>query len=256
MTPCCGTNVLFRLEAIQKIGGFQYGSITEDFLTSMILHHQGYQSLYCPINLAIGLSPYTLSDFFKQRFRWSFGSCQLIRPLVNIWKDLNFNQRFIYGSAFFNLHLSLPLSILILFPLFHLFFPTIFHNLSNLREIYYELYFGSFFITFLLILGIMYIEIPFIYMIKNIQETICLLICNLLVLLYYYGGISYSFKITPKDKKFDLLQDFIWLFPYFLYLGLVIYGFCIQESFDVLNTVWLGIVLFQMLPIFTYPFCF
>jgi hypothetical protein len=33
-SPCCGTNVLFRRQALLTVGGFSYGSITEDFLTS------------------------------------------------------------------------------------------------------------------------------------------------------------------------------------------------------------------------------
>lgn len=40
-TPCCGTNVVFSRQALLSIGGFTYGSITEDFLTSMTLHSHG-----------------------------------------------------------------------------------------------------------------------------------------------------------------------------------------------------------------------
>jgi len=40
-TPCCGTNVTFSRKALLSIGGFTYGSITEDFLTSMTLHSRG-----------------------------------------------------------------------------------------------------------------------------------------------------------------------------------------------------------------------
>jgi len=40
-TPCCGTNVMFSRKALVSVGGFTYGSITEDFLTSMTLHNHG-----------------------------------------------------------------------------------------------------------------------------------------------------------------------------------------------------------------------
>ena len=40
-TPCCGTNVTFSRAALLSVGGFTYGSITEDFLTSMTLHAAG-----------------------------------------------------------------------------------------------------------------------------------------------------------------------------------------------------------------------
>jgi len=41
-TPCCGTNVTFSRKALLSVGGFTYGSITEDFLTSMTLHNAGW----------------------------------------------------------------------------------------------------------------------------------------------------------------------------------------------------------------------
>jgi cellulose synthase (UDP-forming) len=40
-TPCCGTNNCFSRKALTTVGGFTYGSITEDFLTSMTLHSFG-----------------------------------------------------------------------------------------------------------------------------------------------------------------------------------------------------------------------
>ncbi len=39
--PCCGTNVIFSRACLTSIGGFIYGSVTEDFLTSMYLHNAG-----------------------------------------------------------------------------------------------------------------------------------------------------------------------------------------------------------------------
>src|SRR5262249_49461806 len=35
---CCGTNVLFRREAILDVGGFDERSVVEDFVTSMRIH--------------------------------------------------------------------------------------------------------------------------------------------------------------------------------------------------------------------------
>jgi cellulose synthase (UDP-forming) len=47
-TPCCGTNVTFSRKALLSVGGFTYGSITEDFLTSMTLHSHGSVPLRLP----------------------------------------------------------------------------------------------------------------------------------------------------------------------------------------------------------------
>jgi cellulose synthase (UDP-forming) len=56
-TPCCGTNVVFQRAALTAVGGFTYGSITEDFLTSLTLHAGGYESRYVTELLAMGLAP-------------------------------------------------------------------------------------------------------------------------------------------------------------------------------------------------------
>ena len=45
---CCGTNVLFRREAFESVGGFPTNSLTEDFELSIHLHERGWHSAYVP----------------------------------------------------------------------------------------------------------------------------------------------------------------------------------------------------------------
>ena len=45
---CCGTNVLFRREAFESVGGFPTNSLTEDFELSIHLHEKGWKSAYVP----------------------------------------------------------------------------------------------------------------------------------------------------------------------------------------------------------------
>ena len=54
---CCGTNVLFRREAFESVGGFPTNSLTEDFELSIHLHEKGWSSAYIPDVLARGLGP-------------------------------------------------------------------------------------------------------------------------------------------------------------------------------------------------------
>ncbi len=54
-TPCCGTNVTFSRKALLSVGGFTYGSITEDFLTSMTLHSHGCVRLGLLLGLVVVL---------------------------------------------------------------------------------------------------------------------------------------------------------------------------------------------------------
>ncbi len=39
---CCGTNVVFRRDALADVGGFPEDSITEDYLLSVRLHERGW----------------------------------------------------------------------------------------------------------------------------------------------------------------------------------------------------------------------
>lgn len=258
-TPCCGTNVIFTKNSIKEIGGFQYESITEDFLTSMVLHARGYESKYCPKVVAKGLSPFSLSDFFKQRFRWSFGSCQLMPVFRREWRNLDWKKRYIYISCFVNLHLNFLLFILITFPVLHLYYPNIFFQLSNLTLFTYLFDFGLFMLSFIIILLTIYSDVSSIYLIKNFQETVYMMYCNLLVLGYYYLGIPYGFQITPKDKRLTILTDLSWMMPFLLYIGFSLSGFyyyqyVIGKPLDQLNVLWIAMVYFQISPIVLFPF--
>lgn len=45
-TFCCGTNVLFRRDALQSVGGFDESSVTEDFATSLQFHLKKWKTTY------------------------------------------------------------------------------------------------------------------------------------------------------------------------------------------------------------------
>ena len=49
---CCGTNVVFRRAALERVGGFPADSVTEDFELSIRLHERGWRSRYVPEVLA------------------------------------------------------------------------------------------------------------------------------------------------------------------------------------------------------------
>ncbi len=71
---CCGTNVVFRTEALKDVDGFDEGSVTEDFVTSLKLHAKGYDSTYYNQIYVYSMAPETLPAFFTQQSRWAFGT--------------------------------------------------------------------------------------------------------------------------------------------------------------------------------------
>jgi cellulose synthase (UDP-forming) len=70
---CCGTNVLFRREAFESVGGFPENSLTEDFELSIVLHEKGWRSAYVPDVLSRGLGPEDMASYVSQQQRWARG---------------------------------------------------------------------------------------------------------------------------------------------------------------------------------------
>ena len=70
---CCGTNVLFRREAFESVGGFPTNSLTEDFELSIRLHEKGWKSVYVPEVLSRGLGPEDMAAYVSQQQRWARG---------------------------------------------------------------------------------------------------------------------------------------------------------------------------------------
>ncbi len=79
---CCGTNVIFRTEALKKVGGMDESTVTEDFATSLKLHTHGYRSLYYNHVYAFGMGPEDLIGYFKQQFRWAAGTISVFRKVL------------------------------------------------------------------------------------------------------------------------------------------------------------------------------
>lgn len=87
---CCGTNVIFRRDALLSIGRrvgdrseyFDESSVTEDFATSLILHQKRWRSLYYNRVYAYGMGPETLAAYFTQQTRWAIGTLGIFRRLL------------------------------------------------------------------------------------------------------------------------------------------------------------------------------
>jgi cellulose synthase (UDP-forming) len=117
---CCGTNVLFRRAAIQDVGGFDEGSVVEDFVTSMRLHRAGWRSVYYPYILAEGLGPSSLASYFRQQFRWARGSVGALFSLEPFRRGLSIAQRVQYLLACSFYLIGLVTAVYVLLPILYL----------------------------------------------------------------------------------------------------------------------------------------
>lgn len=66
----------FRKDAVLLAGGFTSDTLAEDCDLTMRLHAQGYLIRNCTSAISYTEVPETMSEFLKQRFRWSFGIIQ------------------------------------------------------------------------------------------------------------------------------------------------------------------------------------
>ena len=75
----CGSCAVVRRSALDEIGGFATGTVTEDLHTSLRLHARGHKSVYHAEPLAFGLAPESIEPFIGQRVRWGQGAMHVWR---------------------------------------------------------------------------------------------------------------------------------------------------------------------------------
>lgn len=92
-----GSNAIFRRKALDSIGGFSTGVITEDLATGMFIQAKGWETRFVNKNLASGLAPENFADLIKQRDRWSRGNIQVARKWLPLKvKGLSKAQKLLY----------------------------------------------------------------------------------------------------------------------------------------------------------------
>ncbi|MBO4367144.1 MAG: cellulase family glycosylhydrolase [Clostridia bacterium] len=95
-----GSNTILSRKALEDIGGFYTGSITEDFATGVLIESKGYVSLALPEPLASGRTPHTFREHIQQRTRWARGVIVTARKLGLLRrKGLSAEQRISYWSS-------------------------------------------------------------------------------------------------------------------------------------------------------------
>ncbi len=78
----CGSNVVYRVEALRDVGGFEEQTVTEDFATGLKLHLNGWQSLYYNHVFVRGLGPESLAGYWTQQMRWAMGTIGLFKRML------------------------------------------------------------------------------------------------------------------------------------------------------------------------------
>jgi cellulose synthase (UDP-forming) len=121
----CGSPGILRRSALEEIGGFPAGTITEDMHTSLRLQKNGWRVLYFNRTVARGLAPQTFTGFATQWQRWGHGAMQVLRsenPLFT--RKLTLAQRICYFSSFYFYWMSWVKLFFVLTPIIALLFAT------------------------------------------------------------------------------------------------------------------------------------
>jgi cellulose synthase (UDP-forming) len=97
---CCGTNVVFRRQALDAAGGFSLDSLTEDFELSVRLHELGWATRYVPEVVASGLGPEDMASYVSQQLRWARGCLATLPRLVSARLGLRLRLQYLLSAAY------------------------------------------------------------------------------------------------------------------------------------------------------------
>jgi len=73
-----GTAAVFWKNALEDIGGFATGTITEDLHTTILLYKRRWKGVYHNEILSNGLAAKDLKNYHIQKLRWAEGNISLL----------------------------------------------------------------------------------------------------------------------------------------------------------------------------------
>jgi cellulose synthase/poly-beta-1,6-N-acetylglucosamine synthase-like glycosyltransferase len=120
---CVGTCAVYRREALAPFGGTAAIGYSEDVHTGFNVMLNNWKVRYLPINLAKGICPDAMPQFFTQQYRWAMGSITLflnkefwLSPLTRMQKICFLSGMLYYIATALGLFLTIvPSLVLVLF---------------------------------------------------------------------------------------------------------------------------------------------
>ena len=91
----------FRKDALAAVGGYSRSTIVEDMDITIELAKKGYRVAYNPLAIAYTESPETLGAFMKQRYRWTYGSLQVLAKHNDLLWKRKTNRMGLIGMPYF-----------------------------------------------------------------------------------------------------------------------------------------------------------
>lgn len=249
-----GTNTILSRQALEDIGGFVTGVVTEDFATGMLIESKGYQCYAIDESHSCGLSPEDLESLIRQRQRWARGCIQTGRKvhLFHI-KGLSLRQKISYYTSITYWYSSVKRCVYILSPVLYAAFNIIVVKCSafQILLLWLPMYLLNNVTLQLLSGNIRNTRLT------NIYETI--LVPSLLpaVVMEFLGFSQKKFNVTKKDgaqklkgnEKWFQFKSALLLLVFFIF---TVFGLerCIYNTFQTGSLMYIVIMFWLFVNLF------
>ena len=243
----CGTNMVVSRKAVLEAGGMCEFNIAEDFLTSLFIHAKGWKSVYVPKVLAEGLAPEDFLSYYKQQFRWTRGSLEVIfkyNPLF--MRGLSWPQKFQYliSASYYLSGVIILIDMLI--PLIFLFTGITAINTATMAL-------AIVFLPYIILnLYTLQKSSNFTYSYAAISFSLSSFFLQLRALMGVLLNQKTSFVVTPKSQQ---QGNFVYLvIPHFIYIAIAAVGLgvgLVREGVSaslIANFSWVAVNIVIFLP--------
>lgn len=247
-----GSNTVISRRALEDIGGFYTGTITEDYATGILIQEQGYLCYATDEVLASGLSPTDLKSLVNQRIRWARGVIATNRKVhVFLSRKLSFSQKINYWASEWYWFAPLKRLIYFMSPILYAVFGymVIKCTLWQILLFWLPMYITSNVSLRMLSRNIRTTKWTSVY------ETVLFPYLLVPVILETFGISMKNFKVTQKGAvENEKGKNLLYLIPFLLLIVLSVVGIfnCIHIIFEsndmgpVVVLFWLIINLFTL----------
>lgn len=241
-----GSNTVLSRRALEDIGGFYTGTITEDYATGILMQKKKYICYATDEVMASGLSPTDLKSLINQRIRWARGVIKSNRKMhVFLSKDLSIAQKVNYWASEWYWYAPLKRLIYFLSPILYATFGymVIKCTLGQILLFWLPMYITSNISLKMLSRNIRTTKWTSIY------ETVLFPFMIVPVLLETFGITMKQFKVTQKGAaENEKGKNLIYLIPFALLVALSVIGVfnCFRMIFES-NNMGPVVVLFWLL---------
>ena len=227
-----GSNTVLSRKALEAVGGFYTGAVTEDFATGILIEKAGFVSLGLGEPLAAGMNPGSLQSLIRQRSRWARGVIATGRRMhIFTSRKLTFAQKMNYWASVWYWYAPLKRLSYILSPILYAAFGFMVFRctLPQVLLFWLPMYLSSNISLRTLSQNIRNTKWTAIY------ETALFPFLLLPVLLETVGISLRQFQVTRKDRKEEKqAAGLLYMVPFLILIFLSIIGIanCVRIIFD------------------------